>query len=228
METDGVSLLKVVLRKGEKRSETCNYSIISIYLYVIGFHNRSFNFSEVQMNDVILFAEKIIEFKSVYLAGGIQNRNNPESWREPLTKFFKSNNIEVYDPVKDNENIFNPSVLGLDVKTLSDLMGVDELKHAVLLKQTELNDMYVVKNKADLVVFYLDGTESFGTWTEFSWVYSLKKPFIIVRTEPRKKLPDWVKWRRYYALIIDRIALEFRSFEELKRFFIEYLGFKDV
>ena len=180
------------------------------------------------MNDVILFAEKIIEFKSVYLAGGIQNRNNPESWREPLTKFFKSNNIEVYDPVKDNENIFNPSVLGLDVKTLSDLMGVDELKHAVLLKQTELNDMYVVKNKADLVVFYLDGTESFGTWTEFSWVYSLKKPFIIVRTEPRKKLPDWVKWRRYYALIIDRIALEFRSFEELKRFFIEYLGFKDV
>jgi len=142
------------------------------------------------MNDLTLFADKIKNFKTVYLAGGIQNRNNPESWRVPLTRFFESNNIEVYDPVKDNENIFNSSVLGFDVK-------------------------------------YLDGTESFGTWTEFKLVYDLKKPFIIIRTESRKNLPDWIKWRRYFALIIDKIALEFRSFEELKRFFIEYLEFKD-
>jgi len=179
------------------------------------------------MNDLILFTDKIKNFKTVYLAGGIQNRNNPESWRVPLTRFFESNNIEVYDPVKDNENIFNPSMLGFDVKSLDDLMKIDELKHAVLLRQTELNDTYIIKNRADLIIFYLDGTESFGTWTEFKLVYDIKKPFIIIRTESRKNLPDWVKWRRYFALIIDKIALEFRSFEELKRFFIEYLEFKD-
>jgi len=178
------------------------------------------------MKNLEYFVDLIKNFKSVYLAGGIQNRNNPESWREPLTQFFEYNNIKVYDPVKDNENIFNPSVLGFSIRSLDELLEKDEVKHSVLLKQTEENDKYIIKEIVDLVIFYLDGTESFGTWTEFALTYDIKKPFIIVRNEPRRKLPDWVKWRRFYALIIDRIAVEFRSFEELKEFFIKCLGFK--
>ena len=180
------------------------------------------------MDDLNLFVEKIKGFKSVYLAGGIQHRNYPESWRKPLGDFFEANGIEVYDPVKDNEKIFNSSVLGFNINSLDELMDLDEVKHTVLLKQTEENDSYIIHKKADLVIFYLDGSESFGTWTELAWVYSLKKPFIIVRSEPRRKLPDWIKWRRFYALIIDRIAIEFRNFEELRKFFTEYLKFKEV
>ena len=178
------------------------------------------------MKNLEYFVDLIKGFKSVYLAGGIQKRDNPESWRNPLKEFFEFNNIKVYDPVKDNEKIFNPSVLGFNVKSLDELMKIDEVKHSVLLKQTEENDKYIIKEKADLVIFYLDGTESFGTWTEFALTYDIKKPFIIVRTESRKQLPDWIKWRRFYALIIDRIAIEFRNFGELEELFITYLGFK--
>ena len=39
-----------------------------------------------------IFAEKIKNLKSLYTAGGIQNRKNPDGWRQDMVKFFGTNN----------------------------------------------------------------------------------------------------------------------------------------
>ena len=176
------------------------------------------------------FIELIKNFNSVYLAGGIQGRHR-QDWRTDLQKFFELNGKVVYNPVKDNENIFNPSILGFKSKDepydLSELQDVDELKETVILKQTEMND-YQMISWSDLIIFYLDETAGFGTFTEFKWCYDeFRKPIIIVRNISRRKLPHWIKWRRYCYLIIEKRAIEFRNFQELKEFFKEHFSFKD-
>jgi len=182
------------------------------------------------MNDLELFAKKIRGLKQVYLAGGIQNAAQPNSWRDILTRFFTHNGIKVFNPVTDNAQIFNQSVLGYKEDGspvhLSELQDIDELKEAILYRQTELNDFDAIK-KSDVVIFYLDSRIGHGTMKEFDFVYDTKKPMIIVRTIPRRELSHWTKWRRYFALVIDKTAIEFRSLTELKHFFVKYLGFKD-
>jgi len=180
------------------------------------------------------FAEKIKGFKSIYGAGGIQNKSNPGGWREDLSEFFGFNSINFINPYTDNEKIFNPSIMGYKEDgssyLLNELQTIDENKEAVLLKQTEENDMYFIKN-SDVVLFYLDGSEGFGTRTEYKMNYDVfKKPIIIVRTSavPIKNLPHWIKWRRYYGLILKRNTIEFKTLSELKQFFIEYLNFKNI
>lgn len=185
------------------------------------------------MQDLAKFAELIKGFKSIYGAGGIQNKARPDSWRQDLTEFFEINGVKFNNPYADNEKIFNPSIMGYKEDgtpyTLEELQNVDEDKEAVLLKQTEENDMHFIKN-SEVVFFYLDGTEGFGTKTEFRENYDVfKKPIIIVRTNAVsiKNLSHWIKWRRYRALIKERTAIEFKTLTEVKQFFIDYLGFKE-
>ena len=56
-----------------------------------------------------VFAKKVKGFSSCYLAGGIQHRARPDGWRQMLTEFFEKYKVEIFNPVKDNANIFNPS-----------------------------------------------------------------------------------------------------------------------
>ncbi len=182
------------------------------------------------MKDLEYFANLIKNFKSVYLAGGIQARHR-QNWRDDLQSFFEKNKIKVYNPVEDNSNIFNPSVMGYkddgSSYTLEELQDIDELKEALVLRQTELNDKHFIKN-SDLVIFYLDETAGFGTKTEFKWCYDeFKKPIIIVRNIPRRKISHWIKWRRFFYLILDKKAIEFKNFGEVKEFFKYYFNFKD-
>jgi len=177
--------------------------------------------------DIEIFAKKVKGFKSVYLAGGIQHRARPDGWRQMLTEFFEKYKIEIFNPVKDNANIFNPSVMGYKEDgtpyTLDELQTVDEAKEGLLLKQTEENDIHYM-NKADLIIFYLDDSAGFGTYTEFRENYdTIKKPFIIVRTKAIKDLPHWIKWRRYDALIKENRAVEFKSLSDLKDYYKKYL-----
>ena len=181
------------------------------------------------MKNLEYFVDSIKDFKSVYLAGGIQHRIR-QGWREDLQNYFLKNKIKVFNPVEDNSHIFHPSIMGYKgngkTYSLSELQDIDELKESILLKQTEINDYYFIKI-SDLIVFYFDGTENFGTYTEFCWVYEMKKPMIIIRNYPRRKLPHWIKWRRYFYLILEKRAIEFRSFVELKEFFKTYFGFQE-
>ena len=63
--------------------------------------------------------------------------------------------------------------------------------------------------------------------TEFRENYdNYHKPFIIVRSISRLNLPHWIVWRRYRALMIDNLAVEFKTLAEAKQFFIDYLGFE--
>lgn len=177
------------------------------------------------------FAEEIKSFKTVYMAGGIQNASRAESWRTPLAGFFKLNNKIAFNPVADNESIFNQSVLGYKedgtVIKMDDLQDIDEIKEALLFRQTELNDKTLIK-KSDLLFFYYDDRIGHGTRTEFDWGCDMKKKIIIVRTIPRNKIAHWNKWRRYFSLLIDRNAVEFKSLSEAKQFFIDYLKFKEI
>ena len=97
---------------------------------------------------------------------------------------------------------------------------INELKEALLLRQTEINDKQAIK-KSDVIIFYLDDRIGFGTKTEFSWCYEWKKPMIIIRNVPRKDLSHWIKWRRYYALVIERFALEFKSLTDFQNYMLE-------
>ena len=149
------------------------------------------------MQNFLNFVELIKGFKSIYGAGGIQNKARPDSWRQDLTEFFEKNNIKFNNPYADNEKIFNSSIMGFKEDgtsyTLEELQNVDEDKEAVLLKQTEENDMHFIKN-SDVIFFYFDGTEGFGTKTEFKETYdNFKKPIIIVRTNtvPIKSISHW-------------------------------------
>jgi len=177
------------------------------------------------------YAKLIKDFKIIYLAGGIQAAKMPNSWRSSLSNFIKYNNRNAFNPVDDNGNIFNQSILGYrDDGTkifLEDLQDMDELKEALLLRQTELNDKKAIK-EADVIFFFLDDRIGHGTMKEFDWAYDWKKPIIIVRTISRKKLAHWNKWRRYFGLIIENNIVEFRSLTEAKEFFIKYMGFKGV
>ena len=182
-------------------------------------------------NNLKNFANLIENFSSCYLAGGIQNRVRPDGWRQDLTTFLEKNSRKANNPYADNEKIFNPSIMGYkedgSVYTLDELMKVDEGKWAYLLKQTEENDMYFI-SKSDIIIFYLDDSAGFGTYTEFREnIKKYKKPFIIVRSVARQKLPHWIGSRRYFALIRDKNAVEFKSLTEMKQFFKDYLGFKE-
>ena len=184
------------------------------------------------MQSLKYFAMKLkeINFNTVYLAGGIQSAKSPNSWRDPVTTFFTINGRETFNPVSDNTLIFNQSILGYKDDTpliLDDLQSTDELKEALLLRQTEINDMRAIK-KADLIFFYLDDRAGHGTKTEFDRAYDWKKPIIIVRSVSRKNLAHWNKWRRYYGLVIDNNMIEFKNLTEMKGFFVKYLDFKDV
>lgn len=183
------------------------------------------------MNDSKQFAELIKDFKKVYGAGGIQHRKFADGWRQDLNIFFDKNDKEFLNPVADNDKIFNPSVMGYkkdgSIYTLEELLKVDEEKRAMLLKQTEENDMYFI-GESDLVIFYIDSTAGFGTMTEFREnADEFKKPFMIVRTIARNALPHWIEQRRYFALMVKKTAIEFKSLTELKKYFIDYLGFKE-
>jgi len=182
-------------------------------------------------SDLKQFAERIKDFKSLYLAGGIQNRVRADGWRQDLCKFFEKNGRKTNNPCADNELIFNSAIMGYKddgtSNSLEELQDLDEMKEAVLLKQTEENDLYFISN-SDLIIFYLDDSAGFGTYTEFRENFNVfKKPIIIVRTISRKKLPHWIKWRRYRALILDKTAIEFRTLTEVKEFFKKYFNFTE-
>jgi hypothetical protein len=183
------------------------------------------------MDDLIKqFAEKIKNLKSLYTAGGIQNRKNPDGWRQDLVKFFGKNNVRVINPYADNQAIFNKSVMGFSEDgtpyTMEDLITIDPEKRAMLFSQTEQNDLFFM-NAVDLQIFYLDESAGFGTWTEFRENYdTIKKPFIAVRRLPISKFPHWIE-PRYFKSIRDGFGIEFKNFSELKKFFIEYLNYKD-
>lgn len=175
------------------------------------------------------FAEKIKSFKSTYLAGGIQARKNPNRWRLDLTEFFDKNNIRVVNPVADNAEIFAPSVLGYKDDgtpyTIEDLIETDPDKRLMLFKSTEQNDLVFMQN-VDIQVFYLDESAGFGTYTEYRENFNnFKKPCIIVRTIKSRELPHWIEWR-VHNMLKDGTAIEFKSFPDMKEFFVDYLKFK--
>ena len=181
--------------------------------------------------DLQTFAEKIKDFKTVYLAGGIQNRTRPDGWRQNVSEFVEKNKRAALNPFADNSKIFNNSIMGYkedgSVYTLEELLKVDEGKWAYLLKQTEENDFHFIAN-SDLIIFYLDDSAGFGTYTEFREVTdNFKKPFIMVRSVSRQNLPHWISSRRYFSLVRDRTAIEFKNLLEMKQFFKDYLGFKE-
>ena len=177
------------------------------------------------------FAEKIKDFTSAYLAGGIQNRTRPDGWRQDITEFLEKNKKIANNPCADNAKIFNDSIMGYkengSVYTLEELLKADEGKWAYLLKQTEENDMYFI-GKSDIIIFYLDDSAGFGTYTEFREVVDrFKKPFIMIRSVSRQNLPHWIGSRRYFSLIRERNAIEFKNLTEMRQFFKDYLGFKE-
>jgi len=177
-----------------------------------------------------IFADKIKNLKSLYTAGGIQNRKNPDGWRQDMAKFFGNNNVRVINPYADNQQIFNNSVMGYndDGKpyNMMDLLTVDPEKRIMLFKQTEENDFFFMNN-VEMQLFYIDDSAGFGTWTEFRENYdNIQKPFIMVKRLATEKLPHWIEWR-YFKAIQSGMAIEFRSFPEMKRFFVEHLNYKD-
>ena len=175
-----------------------------------------------------LFAGKIKNLKSLYTAGGIQNRKNPDGWRQDMVKFFGTNNVRVINPYADNQEIFNQSVMGMndDGKpyTMQDLLTIDPEKRIMLFRQTELNDMYFMAN-VDLQIFYIDESAGFGTWTEFRENYdNFKKPVIAVRRVLLEKLPHWIEWR-YFKLLQSDMMIEFKNFSDMKKYFVDYLNY---
>jgi len=186
----------------------------------------------MEVNEELLqFARLIKGFKSCYMAGGIQSAAHPNSWRDLVSKFLEANGITIYNPVEDNKLIFNQSILGFKVDgteiKFEEMQDVDELKEAILLRQTEINDKKYIKD-SDLVIFYLDDRIGHGTMTEFDWCYYWRKPMIIIRTIPRRQLAHWTKWKRYFAMKVDRFAIEFKSINDMKKWFISCLNFKDI
>ena len=182
-------------------------------------------------NNLKQFAEKLKELKSLYTAGGIQNRKNPDGWRQDMAKFFGNNNVRVINPYADNQQIFNNSVMGYhdngEPYTMIDLLEVDPEKRIMLFKQTEENDFFFM-HSVDIQLFYLDDSAGFGTWTEFKENYDvIQKPFIMVKRMATDKLPHWIEWRFFKALQ-SGMAVEFKNFPEMRRFFIEYLDYKEI
>jgi len=179
------------------------------------------------------FLEMIKNFKSIYLAGGIENRSNPNSWRLVLIDFFNKNEVKgpIFNPVDDNQHVLHSSILGYkddgSSYTLEELRKNDEVKMNLLVRQMELNDFNFI-NRSDLIIFYLDDSAGFGTYTEFREnCVKYKKPMIIIRNIARSDLHPWVEWRRHDALVNIKNAIEFKNLSELKLFFIKGFDFKE-
>jgi hypothetical protein len=177
-----------------------------------------------------LFADRLKNLKSLYTAGGIQNRKNPDGWRQDLVKFFGNNNVNVINPYADNQEIFNQSIMGMNEEgkpyTMQDLLTIDPEKRIMLFRQTELNDLRFMEN-VDLQIFYIDESAGFGTYTEFRENYdTFKKPTVIIRRIAIEKLPHWIEWR-YYKLLQSGVGVEFKNFPEMKKFFVDYLNYKE-
>lgn len=175
------------------------------------------------------FAEKIKKSKSCYGAGGMQNRKHPNRWRKDLAEFFEKNGIKLVNPVEDNKDIFNDSMMGFKSKgvaySLDELLKIDPKKRCLMFKQTEENDLHYMQN-VDFHVFYFDESVGFGTNTEFRENYdNFKKPVIIIRTISVDSLAHWNEWR-WFDMLEKGDAIEFKSFSEMKDFFKEYMGFK--
>ena len=165
------------------------------------------------------FAKKIKGFKSVYLAGGIEKAQK-QDWRFSLERFFEKNKIKVFNPLRIDEKLLK----SFKMKTKKELEKKSKLKYHIFLREIEEKDKFIIENKSDLVIFYLNGKEGFGTWTELKWCYDKEKRFMIVREEREKRLPEWIRWRKYFALAELR-CIEFKSLSDLKEFFVVYFGF---
>jgi hypothetical protein len=176
------------------------------------------------------FAEKLKNAKSCYGAGGMQKRKNPNRWRKDLATFFEINAVRLVNPVEDNKEIFNASMMGFKEEnipyTLEELLDIDPEKRAMLFRQTELNDFKFME-MVDFQIFYLDESIGFGTMSEFRENYDrIKKPSIIIRTIEIRDLAHWVEWR-HFRMLKEGNAIEFKNFPEMKKFFIEYLNYKE-
>lgn len=186
------------------------------------------------MNEnLIYFAKQIKGFQSCYLAGGIEKRLNPNSWRVLVEDFLKKNNenIRIFNPVDDNKHILHNSILGYkengEAYTLDELRKMDENKMNILFKQMELNDFNFI-SRSDLIIFYFDESAGFGTYTEFKEnCDKYKKPSIIVRTIARNDLHPWVEWRRFEKIVHSRNIIEFKNFTEMRLFFIKQFNYKE-
>ena len=175
------------------------------------------------------FADKIKSAKSCYGAGGMQRRKNPNRWRKDLAEFFEKNNIKLVNPVEDNKDIFSNSMMGFKAEgisyTLDDLLKVDPEKRIMMFKQTEENELHFMEN-VDFQIFYLDESIGFGTMTEFRENYErIKKPAIIIRNIDISEMAHWIEWR-WFKMLKNGDAIEFRNFSDMREFFVNYLGFK--
>lgn len=175
------------------------------------------------------FAEKINKAKSCYGAGGMQKRKHPNRWRKDLAEFFQKNNLKLVNPVEDNKDIFNDSIMGFKSEgvsyTLDELLKIDPEKRIMMFKQTEENDIHYMEN-VDFQIFYFDDSIGFGTMTEFRENFDrIKNPAIIIRTIPVEDLAHWIEWR-WFKMLQNGDAIEFRNFTQMKDFFKEYLNFK--
>lgn len=176
------------------------------------------------------FSEKIRKAKSCYGAGGMQNRKRPNRWRKDLAEFFDKNNLKLVNPVEDNKDIFSDSMMGFKEEgisyNLNELLKIDPEKRAMMFKQTEENDLHFMEN-VDFQIFYFDDSIGFGTMTEFRENYDrIKKPAIIIRTMNVEDMAHWIEWR-WLNMLKTGDAIEFRNFSKMRKFFKEYMGFKE-
>lgn len=135
----------------------------------------------------------------MYSAGAIQNALRTP-WRDELREIVESIGGEFKDPVGDNANIFNQAVLGYHsdgtYKTLEYLINHDEDKAAMLLKQTEENDLYYIQHVCNVIFFFYDDRAGHGTKTEFDRAFDWGKKIILVRGVSRMTMAHWNLWRR--------------------------------
>jgi len=130
--------------------------------------------------------------QKVYLAGAVDRvPDRGVAWRDNITPFLESLNIEVFNPLK------KPLEIGAETENAH----FQKIKYKSEERYDEISNMMKIIRTTDLrlvdicnfLVVNLDlDVHPCGTYEEIFWANRQKKPILIHMEQGKKNAPDWL------------------------------------
>ena len=152
-----------------------------------------------------------------YLAGAMDRvADRGATWRDNITPFLRSLNIEVFNPMNKPSNIgLEDAEVHIAKIKLKEKESYDDL--SAMMKTIRSVDLRLV-DISDFLIVNLDLTvHPCGTLEEIFWANRQKKPIIVHMVQGKKNTPDWLFGTIPHQLI-------FSTWDEIKT----YLNHIDV
>lgn len=137
-------------------------------------------------------AEKaLLSNLKVYLAGNIENTEDPERWRDEISKELARLNIIVLDPTKQCFENQPGELKSFRDENLSKMERGEYQQVADFYKRVIAHDLRLVDIAHFVIIRLEPDRPTFGTIHELIVAAQQKKPILLI-TPNKKKIPLWI------------------------------------